>query len=311
MSRRLIKLKPAYKDYLWGGRRLIDEYGKDFDGDILAESWELSCHSDGPSLIANGEDVGLSLADYITREGQSILGKNCDQFSDFPILIKLIDAKQKLSIQVHPDDDYARAHEGQNGKTEVWYIVSCEEDAYLYYGVKETISKEELAQRIADDTVTDILNKVPVKVGDVFFIEAGTIHAIGKDIVIAEVQQNSNVTYRVYDFGRVGVDGKPRELHVEKAVEVSTLTPATRQEFGGNHIAQCKYFTVDKLEVKGEAVGQAPKDSFLSILVLDGQGMISVGDEQEQFQKGDSFFLPAGVGDYCIKGDGEFLLSYV
>ena len=308
---RIIKLKPVCKDYLWGGRKLIDEYGKDFDGDILAESWELSCHTDGPSIIANGKDKGLSLAEYITREGEGILGANCEKFSDFPILIKLIDAKQALSIQVHPDDEYALKYEEQNGKTEVWYVVSCEEDAYLYYGVKEEITKEELASSIADDTVTDILNKVPVKAGDVFFIEAGTIHAIGAGMVIAEVQQNSNVTYRVYDFARVGVDGKTRELHVEKAVEVSTLVPAKEQQLEGNHIARCKYFTVDKLEVEGELAGQMPADTFLSILVLDGQGTISVGEESEQFQKGDSLFLPAGDYEYCIKGDGEFLLSYL
>ena len=311
MGKKIIKLKPAYKDYLWGGRRLIDEYGKDFTGDILAESWELSCHPDGPSMIDGSEDEGLSLAEYITREGWDILGANCDKFSDFPILIKLIDAKQKLSIQVHPDDDYARVYEDQNGKTEVWYIVSCEEDAYLYYGVKEDISQEELARRIADDTITEILHKAPVKVGDVFFIEAGTIHAIGKGIVIAEIQQNSNVTYRVHDFGRVGADGKARELHVDKAVEVSTLTPAKEQELTGNHIAQCEYFTVDKLLVADEATKTMPDNSFLSILVLDGNGIINVGEEQEQFQKGDSFFLPAGEYDYSIKGTGEFLLSYI
>jgi mannose-6-phosphate isomerase, class I len=311
MSRRLIKLKPAYKDYLWGGRRLIDEYGKDFTGDILAESWELSCHPDGPSIIANGADEGLSLAEYITREGWDILGTNCDKFSDFPILIKLIDAKQKLSIQVHPDDDYAKVNEGQNGKTEVWYVVDCEADAYLYYGVKEDISQEELARRIADDTITEILHKAPVKAGDVFFIEAGTIHAIGKDIVIAEVQQNSNVTYRVHDFGRVGVDGQARELHIDKAVEVSTLVPSKEQELTGDHIAQCEYFTVDKLKVKDEMTKTVPDNSFLSILVLDGNGVINIGEEQEEFQKGDSFFLPAGEYNYGIKGEGEFLLSYL
>jgi len=212
---------------------------------------------------------------------------------------------------VHPDDAYAKVHEGQNGKTEVWYVVACEDNAYLYFGVKEAVSKEELARRIADDSIIDILNKVPVKVGDVFFIEAGTIHAIGQDIVIAEVQQNSNVTYRVHDFGRVDVDGNARELHVDKAVEVSTLTPTIAQEFADNHIAQCQYFTVDKLVLTSEATKQMPADSFLSILVLDGQGEINVGEESEQFQKGDSFFLPAGDYEYCIKGNGEFLLSYV
>ena len=311
MSEKIIKLKPACKDYLWGGRRLIDEYNKEIEGDILAESWELSCHPDGPSVIVSGESKGMTLTDYIEYQGQEILGENCEKFPNFPILIKFIDAKQDLSVQVHPNDEYAKIHEHEFGKTEVWYVVSCDDDAKLYFGVKEAISKEEFARRIADDTLLEVLNEVPVKKGDVFFIAAGTIHAIGKNMMIAEVQQNSNSTYRIYDFGRRDANGNKRELHVDKALDVSKLTPSKEPKFAGNHLAQCKYFTVDKLVVSDMATGQVPMNSFLSILALEGQGTIEIEGEQEQFQRGDSFFLPAGAGEYCLEGNGEFLLSYI
>ena len=217
----VLKLIPACKDYLWGGHRLVDEYNKEYDGDILAETWELSCHPDGPSRIANGRYAGRTLAEYIEAEGKGVLGTHCRRFRDFPILIKFIDAKQDLSVQVHPDNRYALKNEGQYGKTEMWYVVDAGEEATLYYGFKEEISKEEFAERIQNDTVLDVLNKVPVQKGDVLFIESGTIHAIGADILIAEIQQNSNVTYRVYDYGRVGKDGKKRDLHIEKALAVT------------------------------------------------------------------------------------------
>lgn len=311
MKDAIMKLKPVCKDYLWGGRRLIDEYDKEIDGDILAESWELSCHPDGPSMIASGTFEGMALAEYIGLRGIESVGKNCEKFDDFPMLIKLIDAEQNLSIQVHPDDAYANQYENQLGKTEVWYVVACKPGACLYFGVNKELTKVEFEQKIADNTIMEVLNEVPVKAGDVFFIEAGTIHAIGKGLLIAEVQQNSNVTYRVYDFGRTDAEGNTRELHVDKAVEVSKLTPSVQPVFKKGHIAQCEYFTVDKLVVEGQAKGMMPKDSFLSILVIDGTGSISIGEQQEQYKKGDSFFLPASEEEYIIDGQGEFLLSYI
>ena len=186
----VLKLKPSCKDYLWGGHRLVDEYGKDYDGDILAETWELSCHPDGPSRIVNGSYAGMTLEEYIEAAGKEVLGTNCRRFRDFPILIKFIDAKQNLSIQVHPDNRYALKNEGQYGKTEMWYVMDAGKDAFLYYGFKQEISKEEFARRIQEDTLLEVLNAVPVQKGDVLFIESGTIHAIGEDILIAEIQQN-------------------------------------------------------------------------------------------------------------------------
>ncbi len=310
----LLKLRPSFKDYLWGGHKLVDEFNKEYDGDILAESWEMSCHKDGPSYIVGGAFDGMTLSEYIDKNGKEVLGSNCDKFEDFPILIKLIDAKKDLSVQVHPDNEYALKNEGQYGKTEMWYIVDCEPGAQLFYGFKSEISKEEFEKRIKENTLTDILNAVKVKKGDVFFIDAGTIHAIGKDILIAEIQQNSNVTYRVYDYGRKGADGKERELHVDKAVEVTKRMPPTEKSFSPD-IASCEYFTVDKLYLDGEyfskVSGTVTDKSFMNVLFLSGSGEIVCGEEKMSFKKGDSFFLTANSGEYEVSGKCEALVTVV
>ena len=311
----ILKLKPAFKDYIWGGKKLVEEYGKEFQGERLAESWELSCHPDGESVIANGDYAGKPLSAYIEEKGRDILGRNCRRFADFPILIKLIDARDNLSIQVHPDNGYALRNEGQYGKTEMWYIVDCEPGAFLYYGFSREVSEEEFRRRIADNTLLEVLNRVDVQKGDVLFIESGTIHAIGKGIVIAEIQQNSNITYRVYDYGRVGADGKPRALHIEQALRVTNRHPVYRGKNSMPHIAQCDYFTVDKLHLDGRMMncvsGQVTDSSFVSVLVLDGEGTIRCGEEDLPFQKGDTFFLEASSGAYQIEGTCEALVTSI
>ena len=311
----ILKLTAPCKDYLWGGNRLREEYGKKSDADKIAESWELSCHKDGESVIANGKDEGKTLTQYVA-ENKSALGTNCDRFEYFPILIKLIDAKDNLSVQVHPNNDYAMRVEGEYGKTEMWYIVDCNEDAKLIYGFEKEISREEFAKRIEENTLLEVTNNVPVHKGDVFFIEAGTLHAIGSGILIAEIQQNSNTTYRVYDYGRVGADGKPRQLHVEKAVEVTELCPPkydTKPEGSAEKIdggektllRSCEYFNVNKIKVESEVKLSATEKSFNSILVLDGQGEVG-GIKAE---KGDSFFIPAGFDSYNVKGNLEIIVT--
>lgn len=311
----LLKLKPGCKDYLWGGHRLVEEYGKEYDGDVLAETWELSCHPDGPSLIANGRYAGKTLQQYIEEEGKEVLGTHCRRFRDFPILIKFIDAKDNLSIQVHPDNRYALKNEGQYGKTEMWYVMDAGKEAFLYYGFQREISTEEFARRIQEDTLLEVLNAVPVQKGDVLFIESGTIHAIGRDILIAEIQQNSNVTYRVYDYGRVGKDGKKRDLHIEKALAVTKRVPIVKDKSSYPHIADCDYFTVDKLNLDGNVMkkmeGTVSDASFASILMLDGEGTISCDGEVLSFRKGDSFFLSAGSGTYTMEGSCDALITTI
>lgn len=305
----ILKLKPACKDYIWGGRRLIDEYNKPYEGERLAETWEMSCHPDGPSVIVNGEHAGKTLAEYVEAQGKGVLGSNCQIFQDFPIMIKFIDAKDNLSIQVHPNNIYALEHEHQYGKTEVWYVLDAGENAFLYYGFKHEISKEEFAQRIADNTLLEVLNAVPVHKGDVFYIPAGTIHAICRDIVIAEIQQSSNVTYRVYDYGRVGADGKPRQLHVEQAVKVTKLAPPKDDYNFGGHLVRSPYFTVD--QVDGGYAGDCDDESFTSVLVVDGAGTICCGDEKLEVAKGDSLFLPADSGKFALEGSVKALITRV
>lgn len=315
----VLKLTPAFKDYLWGGTRLRDDFQKDCDFDKIAESWELSCHKDGPSTIANGEFKGLTLSEYIDKAGKSVLGTDCEKFENFPILIKLIDAKDNLSVQVHPDNEYAQRVEGEYGKTEMWYIVDCDEGATLLYGFKDTITKDEFAQRIADNTLLEVTNAVPVKKGDVFFIQAGTLHAIGKGILIAEIQQNSNTTYRIYDYGRVGKDGKPRELHVEKAKDVTDLCPAKaypetpveqKDGYTSKLLSSCDYFTTYAVDVDSKAVLEADEKSFLSLLILDGECKITA-DDTVKAKKGDSIFVPAGTGKVIVDGKCKAILTRV
>ncbi|MCI7260429.1 MAG: type I phosphomannose isomerase catalytic subunit [Selenomonas sp.] len=315
-----MKLEAPLKDYLWGGTRLKDEYGKKTNLDKVAESWELACHKDGKSKIVNGEAAGLFLEDWLAGQDKSVLGTNAASFPYFPLLIKLIDAKGDLSVQVHPDNDYAMRVEGEYGKTEMWYIVDCEPGASLLYGFKEKISKEEFERRIADNTLLEVCNRVPVKKGDVFFIDSGTLHAIGKGILICEIQQNSNTTYRIYDYGRVGKDGKPRELHVKKAIDVTKLEPPTKPTTALAKIdiipgldmkllAECEYFTAYHATLKGEASLKAGSESFQTFTVLSGSLKLTSGDTVLDFYKGESVFIPAGLGIYTLTGDATFILS--
>lgn len=312
MDQTPVRLSPAFKDYLWGGTRLKTEFQKKSDLDKVAESWELSTHKDGQSTVASGAFQGKTLSEYIEANGKECLGSRAAAFESFPILIKLIDAADNLSIQVHPSDDYALKVEGEYGKTEMWYILDCTEGATLYYGVNTTLTKEELAERIQNNTLLSVLNKVPVKKGDVFFIRPGTIHAIGKGILLCEIQQNSNTTYRVYDFDRRDKDGNPRELHVEKAMEVAQLTPSVPyQNENPNILANCKYFTVEKLVADGSATLPLDKDCFRSVVAVSGEATLSLSGEEFPLRKGDSLFIPAQDGTAQIRGNAELIISYV
>ena len=317
-----MKLIAPLKDYLWGGTRLRDEYGKDTQLTKVAESWELACHKDGMSVIANGVAAGQTLADWLAEAGAGALGTKAAKFPYFPLLIKLIDAHDNLSVQVHPDDEYALRVEGEYGKTEMWYIVDAASGAELLYGFQHEITKEEFRRRIEDNRLLDVVRRVPVKKGDVFFIPAGTLHAIGKGILICEIQQNSNTTYRVYDYGRIGTDGRPRDLHIEKALEVTHLAPVTQHAASAPPIdiiagaevrllAACDFFTVYHLAVKGTCALYAGADSFQCLTVLDGSLMLHSNREELCVQRGASVFLPAGLGHYELSGDGALILSKI
>lgn len=312
-------IKPAVKDYIWGGTRLRDEYGKESSLDRLAESWELSCHPDGDSIIASGEYEGMALSEFVSEHPEAV-GKNFRSGDIFPVLVKLIDAKDDLSVQVHPGDEYALRTEGQLGKTEMWYIVDCEPGAELVYGFREEITADEFRSAIDDNTLMDKVNRVPVNKGDVFFIAPGTLHAIGRGILIAEIQQNSNVTYRVYDYGRTGTDGKPRELHTEKAIDVTRTAPAEtgcgqpakENQPGKWHypLAECSYFRADKYDIyRSMLLGRS--DTFRHILVTEGEGIITDGTTELPFRKGSSVFIPAGAENCKIKGKCSIIMTTV
>ena len=407
------KIHPACKQYLWGGEKLIREYGISSPNTPLAEAWVLSAHPDGDSRISFSEgelcsegkessegevcsegkessegkvcsegkessegesfseeessSEGESFAEYLKCHPEAVgsLGK---AFPFFPTLIKLIDAKKALSIQVHPDDSFALSREGQYGKTEMWIVLEREEGAFLYFGFQKDYTEEEIRRAIEEENFPSLLCKVMVEPGDVFFIPAGTVHAIGAGILLAEVQQNSNLTYRVYDYGRKDAQGNTRELHVEKALEVMDRKQlsAYRQEAfkkqgtkaaeenavgkstegkdvaGKNvyleRIGSCEYFTVDRLCLEDNAFysGKLTKESFLSLLVLEGEGVFteetkcckdmhqdgsteykqeecsSAGKKEQRFvKKGESYFLPAEEGQWSLKGTGKFLLTFL
>ena len=250
----------------------------------------------------------MTLRAWLDKAGKEALGTACEPFEDFPMLIKLIDAKKDLSIQVHPSDAYALEHEGQYGKTEMWVVLDAEPGASLYYGFDREVSLEEFSSRVSDGTLTEVLRKVPVKPGDVFFIPSGTLHAIGAGLVIAEIQQNSNVTYRVFDYGRLGADGKPRPLHVEKALAVTDRRPAPALDFG-KHLGDCRYFTTDGYQ--GDFRGDCDGTSFHALLFTDGQGSLTCGGETREVKKGQCWFLPAGSGEYQVSGDVRTLDAYL
>ena len=313
------RLKPACKDYLWGGVRLKEEYGKQCAITPLAETWELSAHPDGESRIAGGIYDDMLFSAYIKTCGKEILGKKAERFAKFPVLIKFIDAKQPLSLQVHPDDAFAMMIEGEYGKTEMWYVMDCEPGAFLYLGVNQMISREAFCRRVNNQTVEQVLNKIPVKKGDVFFIEPGTLHAIGAGILICEIQQSSNTTYRVYDYGRRDAAGNLRALHMEKALAVANLSPVQPQqdkkqvvqEKEAQHrlLEECPYFTTKHYECRGTVTLEAGEESFLSIVCLNGSGTAADADGTIAFFKGDSLFIPANSGSIILNGNCEWILT--
>lgn len=319
----IVKLEPAFKDYLWGGTKLKDIYHKKCDYDIVAESWELSAHKDGQSTVASGRFKGMLFGEYLKRIGKEGLGWKSQAFERFPILVKIIDAKQSLSIQVHPDDEFALREENEYGKNEMWHIMDCEEGAFIYYGVNQPLTKEELQERVENNTVLEVLNKIEVHKGDTFFVNAGTIHAIGAGILLCEIQQNSNCTYRLYDYDRRDKYGHPRELHLDKAREVSTLEIKDMMDVSSEHqvtvcngyemevLGSCKYFESKKYQVYTEVEFNMNDASFCSIMIIEGEGMIRCDNESFKFTAADSFFIPAGQRKVLVRGKCSFIKTHV
>jgi len=312
-----LKLSSIQKNVIWGGSKLCKEWGKTAkEPDTVGEAWVLTVRENEVSVIENGIFAGKTMWDYIETNGPQVI--SVDSKGDkFPLLIKLIDANDKLSVQVHPDDSYAKKVENDYGKTEMWYIVEAQEGSSIVYGLKDGIKKDDFARLVSNGETEEALKFQPVKAGEVYFIPSGLVHAIGSGLLIAEVQQNSDLTYRVYDYNRRQKDGSLRELHVDKAIDVTAEFSEEninkiRFENGkdGNTIVNCRYFGVSK--ISENTVLSANEDSFHSLLCLKGEGEIIADGKSYEIKKGDSYFLPAGMGEYSLNlKDCEILLSAV
>ncbi len=311
---KLVKLKPYCHKAIWGGTNLYDKYGKTAFKDI-AEAWELSGYEGKESRADGGKYDGKTINEVIAAEGKEILGTAADGNDKLPILIKLIDAAQPLSIQVHPSDENAKELNADGGKTEMWIICEAEKDAYLYYGVKEKLSGERFREAILDGTITDYLNKVPVKTGDTFFIKAGTIHAIGAGITICEIQQTSDTTYRLYDYKRKDANGNERELHIEKGIIASNLNVQTEfyekgvQNGSEKVMVSCPFFNVSVIDVHGEEKTDVTEKSFAAFTVTEGAGAIISSDEEINVTKGSTVFAFAGAGEITFRGNMHVVKS--
>lgn len=319
---RPLLLRPSGKDYLWGSNRLNDEFEKNIPLSPLAETWECSTHPDGPSYVVGGEFDELELA-QVLRQHPEYLGERHRGETTLPILIKFIDAKQDLSIQVHPTDEYAREREnGQLGKTEMWYVLDAARNASLVYGLNQDCTREELGQALTQGKLLRYLRRVPIHKDDLFFIQAGTIHAIGAGALVAEIQESSNLTYRLYDYDRVDKNGKKRPLHIDKALEVANLHSSAeprqplrvlkyRQGVASELLTRCKYFEVYRMLVNTErrqrVQYRADEVSFRVLLCTHGCGTITFDGGEIIFYKGDCIFVPASSKLLTIHGQAQFL----
>jgi mannose-6-phosphate isomerase len=320
-----LKFKPLYKDYIWGGREL-ESLGKVLPAGIVAESWEISSHKDGDCIVANGELEGKSLSEVVKMLGRELVGSALPEkdVEKFPLLIKLIDANDKLSVQVHPEDEYAKLNEnGELGKNEMWYVLAAKPGAKIVYGVAEGVTKDSFARAVEQDNIEACLNFLEVSAGDTVNIPAGLIHAIGDGILIAEIQQNSNTTYRVYDYNRKDAKGNKRPLHIDKALQVIDfnncsikgkqkglkvkLDDASLKEY----IVANEYFAVEKYDIDGEIEEATDGSRFYTFTCLEGKGEISYSGGAETLKKGESVLLPAALGKYSLSGKLKLLKASV
>ena len=313
----LLKLKPVFKEMIWGGGKLGTIYGKPIPSDRTGESWEAAEHKNGCSLVDGGKYDGMKITEALSdMDGMGSLNAGAEKF---PLLIKFIDANDKLSVQVHPDDAYAaELEQGELGKTEMWYILDAAPGAKLIYGFDRDVTREEYAEAIKEGRLNELLNFVDARKGDVFFIPAGRVHAICDDLLIAEIQQNSDTTYRLFDWNRVDKNGNPRQLHIEKGVKVSDVASSKGKEYttpleyaaGDAEIsvlAMCRYFAAERVSVSGKAKFECGGGSFNIFTVLEGEGGIA----GSAAKAGDSFIMPAGFGGYAVTGEITYIRSYV
>jgi len=298
-----LKFTPIYKERIWGGNQLRKVFARELPSHHIGESWELSSRSNGISVVANGILAGKSLQEIMVESPERLLGKKFANENHFPLLIKIIDANDNLSIQVHPEYVYGVAEE--TGKTEAWYVVNAKEHAQIVYGLKTDSTKEDLIKAVATHTIRDMVKIVPVQAGDMVLVPAGTVHALLDGVMVYEVQQNSDTTYRLYDYDRVGADGNRRELHIKQALEVINFTEQSSCKFNVDRI-KCQYFSMRKLRIQG-VINEQTEDQFIIYYVIAGTGEIIYKDFVESLHAGDTLLIPACLHEFVITGNVELL----
>lgn len=317
----LLKLRPIPKEYIWGGSRLTEEFDAPGESEKLGELWMLSCHPEGRSRVDGGEYDGRSLAEVLTKH-PDYMGRHAKRFSRFPLMIKLIHACEDLSIQVHPDDEYVADIPDTQGKSELWYIIDAEPEAEIICGVTEELNQEQFRRVIQDGTLTDIVRRHKVKPGDVFFIEAGTIHSIGKGILLAEIEQNSTAAYRIHDYGRTDDDGELRDLSIDRAIDVAITVPTefpTGPLSGPTDVdsrtetvlGECEYFRSTAMEVRSSTSITVNEESFASVIMLEGKVTFMTDKDTLSAVKGESVFISAGSGEITVSGYGKFIVTRI
>ena len=317
----LLKLRPIPKEYIWGGSRLVEEYDAPGESEKVGELWMLSCHPDHRSRVDGGAYDGKSLPEVLTRH-PDYMGTDAKKFGRFPLMVKLIHACDDLSVQVHPDDEYAADTLDKQGKTELWYIIDAEPDAEVVCGLKEELNQEQLRRVIQEGTLPDYLMRYKVKPGDVFFIEAGTIHSVGKGVLLAEIEQNSTTAYRMYDYGRVDEDGQLRPLRIDRAIDVAITVPLDRQPGPAGEaqevdrrtetlLGECDYFRSVLVDTFMPTFIEVGEDSFASVVMLDGKVTFMTDEDTMTAAKGESVFISAGSGRVDISGKGTFILTTI
>ncbi|MDQ1911685.1 class I mannose-6-phosphate isomerase [Paenibacillus sp. GD4] len=315
-----LQFKPEFKERVWGGRAL-EQFGFDLPEGHIGEGWMIGDHPNGTTSVMNGELAGLGLDQIREQYGEAFFGSKgfSKKNGRFPLLIKLLDCNDDLSVQVHPNDDYERLQPGELGKTEMWYILDAKPGAKIIYGLKDGVTRESLAQAIEENRIMDCLNEISVAAGDSFYIPAGTIHALGAGVLVAEIQQNSDTTYRVYDYNRLGLDGKPRELHVEDSLNVTAyegsgatyMKTDLSQDNSWLTLADTPFFVTEKGHVEGSWSLQTTPESFLIHIICDGTGTIRWDGGEVPVKPGDCYLIPANLGAYTLQGSMTVLRSYL
>lgn len=306
-----LQFKAEMKEKVWGGRAL-EQFGLDMPDGAIGEGWMISDHPNGLTQVINGEFAGLNLEQIRTKVGKDWFGthSNIDADTRFPLLIKLLDCNDDLSVQVHPNDDYEKLPPGELGKTEMWYVLDAKPGAKIIYGLKSGVTREQLAYALENNTVMDTLQEVEVAPGDSFYIPAGTVHALCSGVVVAEIQQNSDTTYRLYDYNRPGLDGKLRELHIEDSLNTvafggSGATYMKTDNAQPNEwltLAKSPYFLVEKGVVTNPWKLATSAESFVILIVCEGEGQLNWSDGSEELKAGQCFLLPANLGEYTLEG---------